>query len=214
MVEPATAKGIRRPAAGRAPGRSRFVRPDWKCGVEERSRREIPRLGGSKAGGGVYIEHDLLGYAHGQVETTAEAAVCDPWVVALFCRRRYCQPATRQDHGNRRRAGYITRRSGAGGSASRRAGERDRGVEDERSAGMKVEVVCYSGYKVDQRPVGFRLGGRDYSVEELLDQWYGPRDVFFKVKANDGNVYILRRRSTTPEGEWSLESFRDLRRGA
>ena len=79
---------------------------------------------------------------------------------------------------------------------------------------MKVEVVCYSGYKVDQRPVGFRLGGRDYSVEELLDQWYGPRDVFFKVKANDGNVYILRRRSTTPEGEWSLESFRDLRRGA
>jgi hypothetical protein len=30
-------------------------------------------------------------------------------------------------------------------------------------------------------------------VEELLDQWYGPHDVFFKVKANDGNVYILRR---------------------
>jgi uncharacterized protein (UPF0128 family) len=73
---------------------------------------------------------------------------------------------------------------------------------------MKVEVVCYSGYKVDERPVRFRLGGRDYLVEELLDQWYGPRDVFFKVKANDGNVYILRRRSTTPEGEWSLESFR------
>ena len=77
---------------------------------------------------------------------------------------------------------------------------------------MKVEVVCYSGYKVDQRPLRFRLGGRDYSVEELLDQWYGPHDVFFKVKANDGNVYILRRHSTTPEGEWSLESFRDTRR--
>jgi hypothetical protein len=80
-------------------------------------------------------------------------------------------------------------------------------------AEMKVEVVCYSGYKVDERPVRFRLGGQDYFVEELLDQWYGPQDVFFKVKANDGDVYILRRRSTTPEGEWSLESFRDIRRG-
>jgi hypothetical protein len=86
--------------------------------------------------------------------------------------------------------------------------------EDEWDAEMKVEVVCYSGYKGDERPVRFRLGGRDYVVEEVLDQWYGPQCAFFKVKANDGNVYILRRRSTTPEGEWSLESFRDIRRGA
>ena len=78
---------------------------------------------------------------------------------------------------------------------------------------MKVEVVCYSGYKGDERPVRFRLGGQDYFVEELLDQWCGPQDVSFKVKANDGNVYILRRRSSVLEGEWSLESFRDMRRG-
>jgi hypothetical protein len=48
---------------------------------------------------------------------------------------------------------------------------------------------------------------------ELLDQWYGPTDTFFKVRANDGNVSILRRRSSAPEGDWSLESFRDMRRG-
>jgi hypothetical protein len=78
---------------------------------------------------------------------------------------------------------------------------------------MKIEVVCYSGHKLDERPVRFRLSGQDYFVEELIDQWYGPQDVFFKVKANDGNVDILRRRSTTPEGDWSLESFRDIRRG-
>jgi hypothetical protein len=78
---------------------------------------------------------------------------------------------------------------------------------------MKVEVVCYSGYKGDERPVRFQLGGQDYFVEELLDQWYGPQDVFFKVKANNVNVYILRRRSTKPEGEWSLESFHDMKRG-
>src|ERR1017187_9679248 len=78
---------------------------------------------------------------------------------------------------------------------------------------MKVEVVCYSGYKGDERPVRFRLGGEDYFVEELLDQWYGPEDVFFKVRANDGNVYILRRRSSAPDGEWCLESARDMMRG-
>ena len=70
---------------------------------------------------------------------------------------------------------------------------------------MKVEVVCYSGYKGDERPVRFRLGGQDYFVEELLDQWYGPQDVFFKVRANDGNVYILRRssRCLKVNGAWN-----------
>jgi hypothetical protein len=71
---------------------------------------------------------------------------------------------------------------------------------------MKVEVVCYSGYKGDERPVRFRLGVQDYFVEELLDQWYGPDDVFYKVRADDGNLYILRHNER--EDEWSLESFR------
>jgi hypothetical protein len=43
-------------------------------------------------------------------------------------------------------------------------------------------------------------------VEELLDQWYGPDDVFYKVRADDGNLYILRHNER--EDEWSLESFR------
>jgi hypothetical protein len=47
---------------------------------------------------------------------------------------------------------------------------------------MKADVVCYSGYKVDERPVRFRLSGQDYFVEELLDQWYGPQEVFFKER--------------------------------
>ena len=71
---------------------------------------------------------------------------------------------------------------------------------------MKVEVVCYSGYKGDERPVRFRLDSQEYFVEELLDQWYGPDDVFYKVRADDGNLYILRHNER--EDEWSLESFR------
>jgi len=71
-----------------------------------------------------------------------------------------------------------------------------------------VEVDCYSGYKADERPVRFRLDGHEYLVEELLDQWYGQNDLFFKVRADDGNLYILSRESSSPEGRWRLVSFR------
>lgn len=50
---------------------------------------------------------------------------------------------------------------------------------------MQVEVDCYSVYKADERPVRFRLEGHEYLVEELLDQWYGQSDVFFKVRADE-----------------------------
>jgi hypothetical protein len=48
-------------------------------------------------------------------------------------------------------------------------------------------------------------------VEEVLDQWYGPSDVFFKVHADDGNLYILRQSQRPSEDAWSLEAFRELR---
>jgi len=77
---------------------------------------------------------------------------------------------------------------------------------------MKLEVECYSGAKADDRPVRFRLGGHQYLVNEVVDQWYGPSEVFYKVRANDGNLYILRRETSTPDGAWHLESFRQLPR--
>jgi len=70
---------------------------------------------------------------------------------------------------------------------------------------MTLRVECYAGRKADERPLRFQLGEREYRVEEVLDQWYGPDDTFFKVRTDDGNLYILRRRHT---GEWKLEAFR------
>jgi len=61
---------------------------------------------------------------------------------------------------------------------------------------MKLRVECYSGQKADERPVCFHLDDRKYLVEEILDQWYGPEDTFFKVRAT--------------EDEWHLEAFRRL----
>lgn len=74
--------------------------------------------------------------------------------------------------------------------------------------GMRVKVECYSGHKADERPVCFQLDGHEYMVEEMLDQWYGPEHVFFKVRADDHNVYILRHETSAPDGKWDVISFR------
>jgi hypothetical protein len=74
-------------------------------------------------------------------------------------------------------------------------------------------VQCYAGWIADERPVRFRLEGHEYLVEETLDQWYGPEHAFFKLRADDGNVYILRHETSMPDGEWELVSFREPGRG-
>jgi hypothetical protein len=65
-----------------------------------------------------------------------------------------------------------------------------------------VEVQCYAGRKADERPVRFRVGDRDYIVDEIIEQWYGPDDSFYKVRADDGNVFLIRCRTST--GTWSI----------
>jgi len=69
-------------------------------------------------------------------------------------------------------------------------------------------VECYAGYKADEKPRCFWLAERRYEVQEILDQWYSPEDTWFRVRANDGNLYILRHRLTAQEERWTLESFR------
>ena len=76
---------------------------------------------------------------------------------------------------------------------------------------MKLYVQCYAGRTGGERPIRFRLGDREYLVEEVIDQWYGPEHIFFKVRADDSNFYILRHRTSEPEGEWELVSFRQNR---
>jgi len=76
---------------------------------------------------------------------------------------------------------------------------------------MKIYVQCHSGRKAEERPVRFRLAEHEYIVEEVLDQWYDPDHIFFKVLADDGNLYILRHETSTPDGEWELVSFRESR---
>jgi len=73
---------------------------------------------------------------------------------------------------------------------------------------MRVQVDCYSAYKAEERPVRFRIEDREYRIEEVLDRWYGPNQAWFRVLGNDGNLYILRRDNSVPDGVWDLVSFR------
>ena len=52
------------------------------------------------------------------------------------------------------------------------------------------------------------LEGRPYFVKAVLDLWYNPEGIFYKVRADDGNLYILRQQTSTPDGAWDLISFR------
>ena len=72
---------------------------------------------------------------------------------------------------------------------------------------MRVRVKCYSGYKGSQKPLRFYVGNNEYKVEEVLDQWYGPDDTYFRVQADDGNLYILRSMPAAEGETWTLEAF-------
>jgi hypothetical protein len=73
----------------------------------------------------------------------------------------------------------------------------------------ELRVECYSGYRADERPLRFVLRGRSFEVAEVEDRWYSPGVIYFRVRATDGNFYVLRH----DEGMdvWTLEAFRAFR---
>ena len=74
---------------------------------------------------------------------------------------------------------------------------------------LKLKVECYAGYKAEERPLRFRSYEKDartFEVQEVMDQWYGPGYRCFKVRADDGNLYVLRHDES--EDFWVLDSFR------
>ena len=82
---------------------------------------------------------------------------------------------------------------------------------DDHQVGAAVQVECYSGHRADERPLRFTLSGRSYEVNEVDDQWYSPDARYFRVRAGDGNLYVLRHDER--ENRWSLEGFRASRQG-
>jgi len=75
---------------------------------------------------------------------------------------------------------------------------------------MRVRVESYAGHRGDQMPRRIYMDSRDIGVAQILDQWLGPDYRYFKIKGEDGNLYILRLDET--RAEWELTMFQS--RGA
>lgn len=55
-----------------------------------------------------------------------------------------------------------------------------------------IRVECYSGYRSEETPRRFWLGGQCVQVEKVLDRWLAPDHRYFKLLGDDGALYILR----------------------
>jgi hypothetical protein len=65
-----------------------------------------------------------------------------------------------------------------------------------------LEVECYAGHRGDEKPRMLLVDARKIFVEEILDTWLGPDHRYFKLKGDDGDVYIIRQDTTS--GTWEL----------
>jgi hypothetical protein len=74
---------------------------------------------------------------------------------------------------------------------------------------MRIRVETYAGYGGVDMPRRFFFDERRIEVAENLDQWHGADYRYFKVKGDDGNIYILR--VDDARSEWSLILFQTAR---
>ena len=69
-----------------------------------------------------------------------------------------------------------------------------------------IHVECYAGHRADEKPRRFAIRGREFQVNELDGQWYSPEAIYFRVRADDGNYYVLRHDEA--QDFWTLDGFR------
>lgn len=72
-----------------------------------------------------------------------------------------------------------------------------------------IRVECYAGQRADERPLRFILRGRLFEIQELDGRWYSPEAAYFRVRADDGNFYVLRHDEI--QDSWTLDGFRAKR---
>jgi len=75
---------------------------------------------------------------------------------------------------------------------------------------MDVSVQSYAGYRAEERPRSFTLDGHIYEVREIVDRWFGPDHSYFKIRADDGNTYLLK--YGIAADAWTLEQYRQAGR--
>jgi hypothetical protein len=57
---------------------------------------------------------------------------------------------------------------------------------------IKIRVHCYAGHRADEEPRRFSIGERDIMIDHIIDRWLDPAHRYYKVRGDDGGIYILR----------------------
>lgn len=65
-------------------------------------------------------------------------------------------------------------------------------VADEDRTMACIRVDCDAGPCAVQTPRRFFIGTREIRVTEVIDRWLDPHHSHFKVRGDDGGIYILR----------------------
>ncbi len=55
-----------------------------------------------------------------------------------------------------------------------------------------ITVEAYAGYKGEETPRAFTVGGAHLLVNEIVDRWYTETHSCFRLRASDGQRYVLR----------------------
>jgi hypothetical protein len=70
----------------------------------------------------------------------------------------------------------------------------------------RITVKCVAEYRGEQRPCAFTIGKEEHRIAEVPAQCLSPDHDHFKVKADDGNLYILKHNRV--EDTWEMTFFR------
>jgi hypothetical protein len=70
---------------------------------------------------------------------------------------------------------------------------------------MILQVESVSGSLGLPEPCAFTLGDRRIKVITIIDRWLSSTHGYFKLKADDGAVYILRHDEYS--GQWEMTLF-------
>jgi hypothetical protein len=71
---------------------------------------------------------------------------------------------------------------------------------------FEIGVECYAGHRGEQTPRTLILADGRIAVAEVLDAWLAPDHRYFKLRAEDGDTYIVRH--DEQRGIWELIMFR------
>jgi len=71
---------------------------------------------------------------------------------------------------------------------------------------IPITVNCYAGYRGEQEPRSFEMGGDIVSVLEIRDRWLSPDYRYFKIIDHDECLYIIRHDVNTQV--WELVYYR------